>query len=338
MGKRIKLWRMDTGELKEVPAEKLPYEDKIHDALEKGLSLISDDLLILGSHVATDFGTEVDILGIEANGDIVIIELKRDKTPSEIMSQALGYAAWASGIDYEMTLDIAKGHYGSEDSFREEFSKKFDGNDIPDTVNSAHKIILVAGSLDSNTENIIKYLSEQYGVPINAVLFEYFKDDQGEFLSKTTVIEEETAKLQTISRKRSRYVPLTIEQVADWANNIGITEIYNKAFEFAHNAFTWPRPLKQGVSFDLRVEEESRSCRRTVLSFYLNESSADKGLYVFVYEEPISKYFDFDVGEWVARFNGSKVAPYGTSYPGYEFYLKEDNQLLNFFTPFLQSD
>ncbi|MGD8719261.1 MAG: hypothetical protein PVH29_10620 [Candidatus Zixiibacteriota bacterium] len=329
---------MDGGELSEIPAEKLPYEDNIHEVLEKDLSLVSDEVLIVGSHVSTEFGTEADIIGIESNGDLVIIELKRDKTPAEVMAQALGYAAWVSRVDYETITDIAIKHYGDEANFLSAFNKKFGLDGFPDTINSAQRIIIVAGALDPNTENIIRYLSEQYGLPVNAVLFEYFKDGKGEFLSKTTVIEEETARIQAVSKKRAKYVPLTKEQLEEWADNLGIRGVYDKALSLAEAVFTWSRPIKYGISFDLQVQEDGGHYRRSILGFYLNESSAEKGLYVLAYHNRVKEYFDFDVNQWILDFNGEVVSSYGPDCPpdmitGYGFFLREDEDIRNFFLP-----
>ena len=51
---------------------------------------------MIGREVETDFGGSIDILCIDAEGDLVIVELKRDRTPREVTAQALDYASWVT--------------------------------------------------------------------------------------------------------------------------------------------------------------------------------------------------------------------------------------------------
>ncbi|WAH37041.1 hypothetical protein [Alicyclobacillus dauci] len=53
----------------------------------------------------------------------------------------------------------------------------------------AHQIIIVSSELDLETERIINYLSSNYDVPINAVFFRYFKQDQQEFITRSWLID-----------------------------------------------------------------------------------------------------------------------------------------------------
>jgi RecB family endonuclease NucS len=56
--------------------------------------------------VRTAFDTLVDLLAIDANGTVIIIELKRDKTPRDVVAQAIGYASWVVTLaDYQL-IDI----------------------------------------------------------------------------------------------------------------------------------------------------------------------------------------------------------------------------------------
>jgi RecB family endonuclease NucS len=48
--------------------------------------------LIIGEQVQTKSGY-LDFLGIDKNGNTVIIELKRDKLPREVIAQTIDYAS-----------------------------------------------------------------------------------------------------------------------------------------------------------------------------------------------------------------------------------------------------
>jgi len=46
-------------------------------------------LLLIGRQVTTNLGTTIDLLAVDRQGDVVVLELKRDRTPRETLAQAL---------------------------------------------------------------------------------------------------------------------------------------------------------------------------------------------------------------------------------------------------------
>ncbi len=94
MPQDVKIWEIQGGNvLKEIKKSKLEVEERIENWLEKDISIISSDLLVIGRQVETDFGGVIDLLCLDYNGDVVIVELKRDKTPREVTAQVLDYAS-----------------------------------------------------------------------------------------------------------------------------------------------------------------------------------------------------------------------------------------------------
>jgi len=75
------MWEVKDKKLEEVPKDKLSLEEYLEDWLEHDISIISDDLLVIGRQVKTAFEKFIDLLCIKRNGDLVIVELKRDKAP-----------------------------------------------------------------------------------------------------------------------------------------------------------------------------------------------------------------------------------------------------------------
>ena len=69
----IRLWNVQGNLIQEIPKQKLDLENRLHDWILKDLSVALPDTILLGSKVRTDHGKEVDILGIDAEGDLVII-------------------------------------------------------------------------------------------------------------------------------------------------------------------------------------------------------------------------------------------------------------------------
>jgi hypothetical protein len=94
----------------------------------------------------------------------VVLELKRDRTPREIVAQALDYASWVKDLSYEQIEIITKDFTGKP--LAQVFNEHY-GFSIPQTVNSNHSMVILASELDDSSERIVQYLADQYGVPIN---------------------------------------------------------------------------------------------------------------------------------------------------------------------------
>jgi len=174
-------------QLEPVRFQPLENEKKLEAALATDLSLVGEGLLLIKRQVATASGKFVDMLAVDAQGTLVIIELKRGKTPREAVAQLLDYAAWAKNLSRQEIADYySEFHNGI--SFDESYVARF-GSSVPEEINEQHKLVLVCSSLDPESERIIEYLSSDYGVPINAVFFRFFKDSANEFLARSWLIE-----------------------------------------------------------------------------------------------------------------------------------------------------
>ena len=94
MPEEIRLWRVfEQDQLREINQSSLNFESRLQDWLEKDISILDKNLLVIGREVETDYKGFIDLLCIDALGDLVIVELKRDKTPREITAQALDYGS-----------------------------------------------------------------------------------------------------------------------------------------------------------------------------------------------------------------------------------------------------
>ena len=105
MPEDIRLWEIVDGDnLKELKRTELDLEERIESWLEKDNSLISNDLLVIGRQVSTDFGGVIDLLCLDSTGDTVIVELKRDKTPREITAQGEFFLFSTFSTDFQPSI------------------------------------------------------------------------------------------------------------------------------------------------------------------------------------------------------------------------------------------
>ena len=207
MPEEVKIWKIMEGDkLKEIGQTKLNLENRLECWLENDISIISNNLLIIGRQVRTVFGGKIDLLCLERNGDAVVIELKRDKTPKDVVAQVLDYGSWVSDLSNDKISEIAKEYLGDNGPLEEAFKDKFN-EDMPEVLNENHKLLIVASDMDSSSERIVSYLSNSYGVGINTVSFQYLKDDDGsEFVARVFLIapSQVEQKIQTGSASKRR--------------------------------------------------------------------------------------------------------------------------------------
>jgi RecB family endonuclease NucS len=60
--------------------------------------LISDEWMLIGRQEDTGFGGRIDLLALAPDGSLVLIELKRDKIPRDVVAQSLDYASWVERL------------------------------------------------------------------------------------------------------------------------------------------------------------------------------------------------------------------------------------------------
>jgi hypothetical protein len=182
------IWRIDEGVVP-VPSSPIENEQKLEDILEQDLSILGlDVLLLIGRQVITALGKRVDLLAMDFNGDLYAIELKRGRTPREVVAQTIDYGYWLRELDTNGVRETFEKH-NPGGSFDEAYRNRFD-QDAPDELNESHHLIVVASQLDASTERIVDYVSD-YGVPINVVFFQHFHDGEREYLARSWLSDPE---------------------------------------------------------------------------------------------------------------------------------------------------
>lgn len=279
MGDEVRLWQIGAGEqLITVDRVRLDLESRLQEWLARDISILDPTLLVIGREVETDFGGFIDVLCVDVAGDLVIVELKRDKTPREVTAQALDYASWVVNLSNERVTSIANEHLdgGFENAFRTRF-----GIEVPETLNGDHRVLVVGSEIDSSSERIIRYLSDAHGMSINAATFQYFQlPDGSELLARVFLIEPSEVELKTRAKGSSKRRPnLSYEELDMLAADAGVKDLYDYAvavFEPLLQKHTTRSSIGFANSFD--------GSRKTVISLLPGESSAGEGLFYRLYK------------------------------------------------------
>ncbi len=206
MATGIKVWQITDGELKLIETTMAETGRKEVEDLERWIksnpSILGDDILIIGEQVPVRSGT-MDFLGIDKAGNLIVIELKRDKLPREALSQVIDYASDIASWDVDKVSEVCTKFTGS--GLEDYLNEKFEDIDLEDlVVNKTQRILLVGFSVEESLQRMIEWLSNNHGVNINAIILKYVKTRCGdELIAKTVVIPEEVEK-ERIRKKQFR--------------------------------------------------------------------------------------------------------------------------------------
>jgi hypothetical protein len=198
-----KLWSISGKNLELLAVERLNSEDRLETWLEDDVGILDSDILLIGRQVGTAHGGRIDLLGIGSDGSISIIELKRDKTPRDIVAQVLDYASWVRRLDTPTVYEIAETYWRKKgQSFAEAFEGKF-GRIPPEPLNSSHSMIIVASSLDPASQRIVEYLSQEHDIGINTAFFSIFRHGDLQYLSADWLMDQEEVVERTERKVRA---------------------------------------------------------------------------------------------------------------------------------------
>src|SRR6267154_474778 len=104
-------------------------EQLVEDMIVASPEILSDEWMLIGRQEKTGYGGRIDLLAIAPDGALVLIEIKRDRTPRDVVAQAIDYASWVQKLRAEDVAAI----YGRfapsrrlDDDFRQRFGQTLD--------------------------------------------------------------------------------------------------------------------------------------------------------------------------------------------------------------------
>ena len=225
-------------------ASRLPSEQKLEEMIVSDPRILSTEWLLIGRQESTNHGGRIDLLAIAPDGSLVLIELKRDRTPREIVAQALDYASWVEELTAEKIAQIYQ-RYSDGGKLDDAFQKRFGVELDEETLNQSHQIIIVASELDPSTERIINYLNAR-DIAINAVFFQVFQNGDDQLLSRAWLIDpgETQANVATATRIKGEKEPWNGEYYVSYGADRSWDEARQYGFISGGGGSWYSRTLK----------------------------------------------------------------------------------------------
>lgn len=89
MSIEIGIWNITDNKIDKIDFSSIDSEKRLEEILTKDISILGDNYLIIGRQVMTTYGKFIDLLSIDQEGKLTIIELKKDKTPRDVLLKHL---------------------------------------------------------------------------------------------------------------------------------------------------------------------------------------------------------------------------------------------------------
>jgi len=186
---------------------RLPSEQKLEEMIVREPGILSNEWMLIGRQECTGNGGRIDLLAITPDGSLVLVELKRDRTPRDIVAQALDYASWVEQLTPAEIVQIYQ-RFSNGGNLTDDFKHRFSAVLDEESLNQSHQIIIVAAELDLSTERIIGYLNAR-DIAINAVFFQVFQNGNEQLLSRAWLIDpgETQANVATTTKGKGEKEP-----------------------------------------------------------------------------------------------------------------------------------
>lgn len=153
-------------------------------------------ILIIGRQIVTNFGGFIDLLGLDHEGDVVVVELKRDRTPRDTLAQALEYASFAERLDSKQLEGILRSYLNDESLSIAEYHREYFRLNADDAVafNKDQRVVVVGQRVTPEIRQTASFLRSK-GIRVTCVEFAFFQTSDGtRLLSQDIVVGKESEK------------------------------------------------------------------------------------------------------------------------------------------------
>lgn len=230
---RNAIWTVG-GTPRQLSEGRLPSERALEDMIVASPRVLSDEWMLIGRQERTASGGFIDLLAVAPDGALILIELKRDRTPREVVAQAIDYAVWVEELDAQ-DIDAIYRRFSSGRDLAADFQARFGQPLDEETLNESHQIVIVAASLDDSSERIVAYLNKR-DIAINVLCFQVFDHGDQQLLSRAWLLDPVHTQVSAAAAPKSRGA----RESEPW-----IGEFY-ASFGLADNERSWDEARQYG--------------------------------------------------------------------------------------------
>lgn len=188
------IFKLNGSELVVAQETELELEQHLEDWIENSPTALvqGEPILWIGRQTnATVENVAIfpDLLGVDSEGNLVIVELKRDQAPRDVVAQLLEYAAWANELTKEQIHEVAEEYFATHDitkemKFHEAFNELFEIDEVP-ALNRNLRLFIVGRQIPVRVSRVCRFLRTSHGMDITCIAISTFQTESGEVLVST---------------------------------------------------------------------------------------------------------------------------------------------------------
>jgi hypothetical protein len=164
--------------------------------------ILGEPFIIISKELILPSGRRLDLLAVDKDGSLVIIELKRDNSGSDVEWQAIKYASYCSSFSHDEIYKYFAEYLGTDGDDAQVKIEEFI-NCEPEDLNQRQRIILVAKEFHSEVISAVLWLRESE-INIECIrLTPYFDQKSELFINPEIIIPLPEAK-DYIQKKESK--------------------------------------------------------------------------------------------------------------------------------------
>lgn len=194
----MELYRIEDDDMTRISERNLEKEEQLEDRLilTEAAKIGGVDVLYIGRQGRTDSGSIFDILGVDRQGNTVVVELKRDEAPRSVVSQALEYASDVQNAEYNALNTRYQSFLREEQNYEQSevgnlqqaHADYFDLDDplSPREFNSEQRLIIVGNEFTDDTLLNMTDFLRSHGIDVVAVEYNTYRDSEKDIELLTT--------------------------------------------------------------------------------------------------------------------------------------------------------
>jgi hypothetical protein len=282
--KRIQLWSVDqleSGAPRALNLDEMAStetEQRLEELLVASPDLLVEGLNIVGRQLPTDAGFP-DLLGVDQDGRLVVLELKRGTLTRDAVAQVLDYGSDLGEREVEELARLIEEHSGQAgvaeiEDFLDWHSREYPNDS--EALKQTPRMILVGLGVDERAKRIVNFLAET-GVDIQLLTFHAFNLDGRLLLAKQveTVAPSTPRSGSTGTSKQENLASLLA-----LAEQHGMRDLLVEVADFIEQhvpCYRWPG--KTAFSFSLQERTKTGSpTLRSYLTLYVHYWQKRRGL------------------------------------------------------------
>lgn len=182
---QFRMWTVTDDSVTEAEhTDRAETEKALESAITRHPAMLGEGFQIVGRQLPARGQETLDLLGVDREGTLVVVEVKRQQLTRNAVAQALDYAAHLRRLDAQELIKRIEDNSGANgvqslSDFRDWYAAQFpvDDEQIEDLPNA--RIVLVGVGTDTAASEIVEMLASQ-GINISIVSFDAFQDQDSE--------------------------------------------------------------------------------------------------------------------------------------------------------------